>query len=95
MAEELSRNQRILIEGEGFEQRCRMRIQEELGVNPEGVEVILHLRKQVITLQLQLRDLQAELDANQQGRIRQITTYRQEIVEATWEENADKKGGRG
>jgi hypothetical protein len=75
---------RYITSREEFEQRCQRRIREELGVNPAGAEVILHLRRQVLDLQSQLRLLQAELQASQGRRQEQVMVYRREYIEATW-----------
>ena len=69
---------------EGYEVRCRRRLQEDLGVGQAAADTILHLRNQVLELQSRIRQLEAELtaqDANQQLR---LTRYREVYFEATW-----------
>jgi hypothetical protein len=69
---------------EGYESRCQRRLQEDLGVDEAAAETILHLRTQVIELQSRIRQLEAELaaqNANQQLRLaRDLEVY----YEATW-----------
>ena len=54
---------------EGYESRSQRRLQDDLGVDEAAAEAILHLRSQVIELQSHIRQLEAELtaqDASQQ-----------------------------
>jgi hypothetical protein len=69
---------------EGYEARSQRRLQDDLGIDGAAADTILHLRKQVIELQSQLRQLEAELtnqSANQQIR---LAHYREVYFEATW-----------
>jgi hypothetical protein len=85
MAEEPKREKsRYITAQEEYEQRCRRRITEELGVNPADVEIILHLRRQVVSLQNQIRELQAELEYSQGSRMERVSVYRRETIEAIW-----------
>jgi MerR family transcriptional regulator/heat shock protein HspR len=40
------------------------RLMDDLGVNLAGVEIILHMREQILDLQAELRRLRAELDGS-------------------------------
>lgn len=57
---------------------------QELEVNSEGVEVILHMRQQVLELQARVRQLEEELGVRRQGHARWLTLYRETFYEATW-----------
>lgn len=74
---------------EEYEQRCKHRLQEDLGINPEGVEMILHMRRQLIELQLQIHRLEAELNMHNAARDLRLSGYRQAYFEATWFEPED------
>jgi len=69
---------------EGYETRCQRRLQEELGIDETTAEAILHLRNQVVELQEQLRQLEAELDAQNEIRQLRLARYHQVDYEATW-----------
>ena len=77
-------------------ERCRRRLREELGVNPGAVEVILHLRRQILDLQSRLQALEAELETRNAGRSLRIAEYQQWYYEAAWvqEEEDDDRGAR-
>jgi hypothetical protein len=44
---------------EGYESRSQRRLHDDLGADKAAAEAILHLRRQVIELQSQLRQMQA------------------------------------
>lgn len=71
---------------EGYEIRCQRRLQEDLGIDEAAAEAILHLRNQVVELQEQLRQMEAELDAQNEVQRMRLTHYRQVDYEATWVE---------
>ena len=71
---------------EGYEARSRRRLQNDLGVDEAAAEAILHLRRQVIELQSHLRQLEAELNAQQAGQQMRLARYRETYFEATWVE---------
>lgn len=70
---------------EGYEERCQRRLQE-LGIDEAAVDAILHLRNQVIELQEQLRQLEAELDAQNEMQRMRLAHYRHVDYEAAWVE---------
>jgi hypothetical protein len=70
-------------------ERCARWLQE-LEVNSEGVEVILHLRQQVLGLQARVRQLEEELGVRRQGHARWLTLYRETSYEATWRDSEDE-----
>lgn len=69
---------------EGYESRSQRRLQEDLGVNEAAIETILHLRSQVIELQSQIRQLEAELIAQRANQQMRLARYREVYYEATW-----------
>ena len=69
---------------EGYEARSRRRLQEDLGVDEAAAEAILHLRSQVIELQSHIRQLEAELTAQNANQEMRLARYREVYYEATW-----------
>ena len=69
---------------EGYESRSRRRLQEDLGVDKAAAEAILHLRSQVIELQSHVRQLEAELTAQNTNQQMRLAHYREIYYEATW-----------
>jgi hypothetical protein len=82
----------ILLKSEAFEQRCRRRLREDLGVNPAGAEVILHMRRQLLALQARVHQLEAELNSRQAGRSRRLAQFRETYFEEAWYELDDSEG---
>jgi hypothetical protein len=76
---------------EGYESRCRRRLQDDLGMDDASAEAVLHLRTQVIELQNQIRQLEVELAAHIAGQELRLSLYRNIYYEATWAEISDKK----
>ena len=64
--------------------RSQRRLQDDLGVDEAAAEVILHLRRQVLELQAQIRRLQAELTAQYASQHMRLARYREVYYEATW-----------
>jgi hypothetical protein len=79
----------ILRQAEAFEQRCRRRLREDLGVNPAGVDVILQMRSQMLELQARVRQLEAELSMRKAGRSGRLARFRETFFEETWYEIED------
>jgi hypothetical protein len=71
---------------EGYESRCQRRLQEDLGIDEAAAEAILHLRNQVIELQTQLRQMEAELTIQNEIKKLRLAHYRQVDYEASWVE---------
>lgn len=71
---------------EGFETRCRRRLQEDLGMDDTAAEAILHLRSQIIELQNQIRQMQIELAAHTAGQELRLSSYKNVSIEAAWVE---------
>ncbi|OGO63592.1 MAG: hypothetical protein A2Z45_09280 [Chloroflexi bacterium RBG_19FT_COMBO_55_16] len=69
---------------EDYESRSKRRLQDDLGVNEVVAETILHLRRQVIELQSQIRQLEAELTAQYTSQHMRLARYREVYYEATW-----------
>jgi len=69
---------------EGYESRSQRRLQDDLGVDEAAVEAILHLRSQVVELQAQIRQLEAELTAQVASQQLRLARYREVYFDATW-----------
>ena len=69
---------------EGYETRSQRRLQSDLDVDEAGAEAILHLRSQVIELQSHIRQLEAELAAQNASQHMRLVRYREVYYEATW-----------
>jgi uncharacterized phage-like protein YoqJ len=69
---------------EGFEARYRRRLQTDLGVDQATAETILHLRNQVVELQMQIHRLEAELTAHHASQQMRVSRYMEVYDEATW-----------
>jgi hypothetical protein len=67
----------------------RRRLQEVLGINAAGVEVILRLRNQVIALQTRMRQLEADLARWEAGQNTRLRRRREACFEALWQEVID------
>ena len=76
---------------EDYESRSQRRLQADLGVDPAAVEVILHLRRQVVELQSHIRQLEVELTAHHDSQQVRLTRYRKVYYEATWIEQEFQK----
>ena len=69
---------------EGYESRSQRRLQKDLGVDKAAAEAILHLRNQVVELQSRIRQMEAELHAQQASQQLRLTRYHEVYYEATW-----------
>ena len=69
---------------EGYESRSQRRLKTDLGVDEAAVEAILHLRSQVIELQSHIRQLEAELTAQNSSQKLRLARYREVYYETTW-----------
>ena len=69
---------------EGYEARCRRRLQADLGVDEATAETILHLRRQVIELQSHVHALEIELTTQHASQQLHLAHYREVYYEATW-----------
>jgi hypothetical protein len=67
----------------------RRRMREVLGINGAGIEVILRLRSQVVTLQARLRQLETELAMWEAGQNTRLVRHRETCFEASWQEMTD------
>ncbi len=83
-------DQNIIELDESEMERCARRLQA-LDVNPEGVEVVLHLREQVLALQARVRQLEAELEDRRQTHVHRLTLFRETYAEASWRDAGDEK----
>jgi hypothetical protein len=69
---------------EGYESRSQRRLQDDLGVDEAAAEAILRLRSQVMELQSRIRQLEAELTAQNASQQLRLAHYREVYYEATW-----------
>jgi hypothetical protein len=69
---------------EGYESRSQRRLQDDLGMDEAAADTILHLRRQVVELQSQVRQLEAELAAQSASQYLRLAHYREVYFEATW-----------
>jgi hypothetical protein len=76
------------------ERLYRRHMQEVLGVNAAGVDMILRLRNQVIALQTQLRQLEVEISMWEAGQHMRLTRHRETCFEASWQEVPDPEERR-
>ena len=77
---------------EDYELRSKRRLQDDLGVDEAAAETILRLRSQVIELQSQIRQLEAELTAQYISQHMRLSRYREVYYEATWIEVEIEEG---
>ncbi|HET9591044.1 MAG TPA: hypothetical protein VFO91_19815 [Anaerolineales bacterium] len=66
--------------------RCYQRLKEDLELDNEALEVILHLRNQVTVLQTRLRRLESTLEIYQLRSGARLTRYREVLQDADWED---------
>jgi hypothetical protein len=78
-------------EAADFDERCRRRLMEELGIDEQELDLILRLRQQVVNLQVQVRELEAELSTDRAERQIRIVHYRQSYSETAWREFAEEE----
>ena len=69
---------------EGFETRSQRRLQEDLGLDEAAADVILQLRSQVIELQSNIRQLEAELTARAVSQQLRLAHFQEGFYEAIW-----------
>ena len=69
---------------EGYEARSQRRLQKDLGIDQSAAETILHLRSQMVALQSQIRQLNAELNAQTASQHLRLARYWEVYYEATW-----------
>lgn len=70
-------------------ERCLQRLKEDLGLDNEALEVIIHLRNQLAQLQLRLQALETDIQIYQSNDGSRRTRYQQIFYEAEWEEVED------
>lgn len=69
---------------EGFDERSQHRLHSDLGFDEAAAEAILRLRSQVIELQRTVRQLEAELHAQNSSQQTRLARYREFYFEAIW-----------
>jgi hypothetical protein len=69
---------------DGYVSRSQRRLKADLGIDEAAIEAILHLRGQVIELQSHVRELEAELTAQNASQQMRLARYREVYYEATW-----------
>ena len=70
-----------------LEERCRRRLNQELGMDEESIEIIMNLRHQVIALQDRLQELESALETYRFGYSARLLKFRQVFYEADWEDS--------
>ncbi len=77
-------------ETDEMQERRARRLREELGLNDEGVQVVLHLREQVVELQVRVRELEMQVNRHSRRRAARLALY-QTYYEASWQELPESK----
>ncbi len=72
-------------EADEQDKRRARRLRQDLGINEEGVEVVLRLCRQVMDLETRLEELEIELNRHRTRNARHMAGYRF-YYEATWRE---------
>ena len=70
-----------------LDERCRQRLNEDLELDEESIEVIMNLRSQVVALQQRLREMESMLETYRSGYSSRLIQYRQVFYEADWEDS--------
>ncbi len=78
-------------EEEELEQRRARRLQRDLGLSPEGAEVAMRLRQQILGLQSQVHELEIALQVYVTRREGRLAEHRTEFVEGVWRDVVDEK----
>jgi hypothetical protein len=81
-----SRASKMLTPDDEAYDRYWQRLKDDLGLDDEAVEIIVHLRNQVMILQTRLQTLESTLEIHQVGRNTRLTRYREVFEEADWED---------
>ena len=69
---------------EGYESRSQQRLMNDLGIDADAAEAILHLRSQVIELQSRIQRLETELTAQLAGQKMRLARYQKVYTDAIW-----------
>ena len=75
-----------------FFEKIQAALVDALGVDEAAAETILRLRKQIIELQSQIRQLETELAAQYTNQHMRLSRYREVYYEATWIELEIQEG---
>ena len=71
-------------------QRSARRLRAELGINTAGIEVILRMRKQLLALQANMAEMEAQLNRHAQRRRARLASWRTAELDALWEDLMDR-----
>jgi hypothetical protein len=85
----MPRMRRRYNEEELASQRSARRLHGELGINAAGIEVILRMRKQLLVLQANMAEMEAQLNRYAQRRSARLASWRAAELDALWEELMD------
>jgi hypothetical protein len=77
-------------DADGYEERLKRRLRQDMELDPSSAEVILHMRNQIRELQERIRQLEGELTVQHTLRRHRLSQYREIYIEATWIEIADE-----
>jgi hypothetical protein len=69
-----------------FEEYCRGRLEKELEINQAGIDVILRMRGQILSLPEQLRQMEMELVSHRVGMESRLGRFQVGYIEAYWRE---------
>ena len=69
---------------DGYESRFQKRLKEDLGLEQDAAELILHLRRQVVALQSHIYELETELVDLKASLLLRLDQNRDIFYEATW-----------
>ena len=75
---------------EQTEPRCRQRLRQDLGLSDKALEVIMHLRRQLISAQARLREVETELEIQRTGQSVRLARYREVSYEAMWQDTVEE-----
>ena len=85
----MPRMRRMYDEEELALQRSARRLRAELGINTAGIEVILRMRKQLLALQANMAEMEAQLNRHAQRRSARLASWRTAELDALWEDLMD------
>ncbi len=74
------------LDDDDYWERVLWRLQQDFELDPEGAELVLHMRRQVVDLQRRIRQLEAELRIHQHRHHLRLSRFREITYEADWDE---------
>ncbi len=77
-------------DADGYEERLKRRLRQEMGIDPSSADVIMHMRNQIRELHERVRQLEGELTIHHTLRQHRLSRYREVYIEASWVEITDE-----